>query len=316
MLGLSTALLLQVILPWSLIFWQWRLQPKRWVDWGLKTILIGNYLLALTFADLWLFLPWYVGYVYLGIFILITFNSLVKYRLFRRIWGEYWGQGRLGWLRKAIFMSIILFLSHILWQVMLAYSLPDTSPVSLSFPLKNGTYYIANGGNQTLLNSHLAFLKNPRYRGNSYAVDILKLNSFGLRASKVIPTRLGDYNIFGEPVYAPCSGRVLKVENTLPDLQPPQHDRKHLGGNYVLLDCQSSTVLLAHLQRGTVRVESGTQVTAGQLLGKVGNSGNTGEPHLHIHAQRSGAPPGNYNAEPLPMLLDGQFLVRNQRVKQ
>jgi len=44
-------------------------------------------------------------------------------------------------------------------------------------------------------------------------------------------------------------------------------------------------VVLAHLRRGSVRVHSGQRVRAGQLLGRVGNSGNSSEPHLHVHAQ-------------------------------
>jgi Peptidase family M23 len=313
MLGFSVSLLLQFVLPCSLLIWQ-RWQPKSWLLWGLKTILISHYLIVITFAPLWLWGPWYVGYIYLGLFTLITLHGLINYRIRRRIWGEYWEQGSIAWSRIALFLGIILALTIILWNILQAYSLPNVAPVTLSFPLKNGTYYIANGGNSVLLNAHRAFLTNRKYRGNSYAVDILKLNRWGLRATKAIPTRLSDYNIFGASVYSPCSGRVLNIENALPDLPPPQRDRQHLAGNYVLLACQSNHVLLAHLQQGTVRVTNGVNVTQGQLLAKVGNSGNTDEPHLHIHAQRPGSRPGSFDAEPLPMFIDDQFLVRNQRV--
>ncbi len=44
-------------------------------------------------------------------------------------------------------------------------------------------------------------------------------------------------------------------------------------------------VLLAHLARGTVAVRAGDRVRAGAVLGRVGNSGNSSEPHLHIHVQ-------------------------------
>src|SRR3546814_1333444 len=43
--------------------------------------------------------------------------------------------------------------------------------------------------------------------------------------------------------------------------------------------------MLAHLRRGSVAVEAGQQVAAGDELGRCGNSGNTSEPHLHLHLQ-------------------------------
>ena len=39
----------------------------------------------------------------------------------------------------------------------------------------------------------------------------------------------------------------------------------------------------AHMRPGSLRVKLGDQVTVGQLLGNVGNSGNSSEPHLHMH---------------------------------
>ena len=42
---------------------------------------------------------------------------------------------------------------------------------------------------------------------------------------------------------------------------------------------------LAHMQRNSVRVAVGDVVKPGDVLGLVGNSGNTSEPHLHIHVQ-------------------------------
>ncbi|MGY5069405.1 M23 family metallopeptidase [Streptomyces sp. st115] len=55
-------------------------------------------------------------------------------------------------------------------------------------------------------------------------------------------------------------------------------------GNHVILDLGDSTyAVYAHLQRGSLRVRPGDRVRAGQRLGRVGNSGNTTEPHLHFH---------------------------------
>jgi hypothetical protein len=46
----------------------------------------------------------------------------------------------------------------------------------------------------------------------------------------------------------------------------------------------------------------------------VGNSGNSDEPHLHIHAQRPGVLWDPFKGDPLPMRFEGRFLVRNDRI--
>jgi murein DD-endopeptidase MepM/ murein hydrolase activator NlpD len=41
--------------------------------------------------------------------------------------------------------------------------------------------------------------------------------------------------------------------------------------------------LYAHLQPGRVKVRVGQAVKAGDVLGQLGSSGNSTEPHLHFH---------------------------------
>jgi hypothetical protein len=200
------------------------------------------------------------------------------------------------------------------------YQPPAVNPVSLAFPLKNGTYYIANGGSVELLNSHLDLLRSKRLRelrGTSYAVDIVKLNASGVRATGLQPTDPTQYAIFGDPLYAPCDGEVLQSANTLPDMPPPQADSKNEKGNFVLLQCNSdqSVVFMAHLKKGSVKVTAGDRVTTGQQLGEVGNSGDSGEPHLHINAQRPDSSKTTLDGDPLPIRFEGRYLVRNVRVE-
>jgi murein DD-endopeptidase MepM/ murein hydrolase activator NlpD len=64
-----------------------------------------------------------------------------------------------------------------------------------------------------------------------------------------------------------------------------------------------------------VAVSPGDRLEAGAVVGRVGNSGNTNEPHLHIHAQRPAANDAFLSGDPLPLRLDGRFLVRNDRVR-
>ena len=76
-----------------------------------------------------------------------------------------------------------------------------------------------------------------------------------------------------------------------------------LGGNFVLLDIgQGAFAYYAHLQPGSLTVKKGDTVHRGQVLGLVGNTGNSTEPHLHFHlADRNAA----IDSEGLPYAFDG-----------
>ena len=55
-------------------------------------------------------------------------------------------------------------------------------------------------------------------------------------------------------------------------------------GNSVILDLGDGVyAVFAHMRRGSVRVRKGDRVRVGDVLGEVGNSGNSSEPHLHFH---------------------------------
>ena len=125
--------------------------------------------------------------------------------------------------------------------------------------------------------------------------------------------------IYGVRVLAPCAGQVVLVVDGLPDMQVPEVDRDHLAGNHVMLRCAdpntNADVLLGHLQPGSVQVRAGATVAVGDWLGSAGNSGNTGEPHLHVHAQRPGPAGAPLGGDPLPVLFGGRFPVRGDRIE-
>jgi peptidase M23-like protein len=62
----------------------------------------------------------------------------------------------------------------------------------------------------------------------------------------------------------------------------PFGDMASIAGNHVVVRFEAGDVLLAHLRRGSTRVRAGDPVTAGQVVGEVGNSGNSVAPHLHL----------------------------------
>ena len=177
---------------------------------------------------------------------------------------------------------------------------------------------MVNGGSNIKVNQHLMTLDTSisrfqAYRGQSYGVDLVKIGNWGFRANGLLLPDPGQYNIYGVAVFAPCTGQVITAQDGLPDMQVPQNDRQHMAGNHVLLRCNEADVLLGHFKPGSLKVSVGDAVAIGQAVGAVGNSGNTSEPHLHIHAQQRGSATEPLSGNPLPMRFDGRYLVRNDR---
>jgi len=114
---------------------------------------------------------------------------------------------------------------------------------------------------------------------------------------------------------SPCDGVVVAARDDLPDLFPSEVDPENPFGNHVAIQCEDATVYLAHLLKGSVTVETGQKVRAGKILGRVGNSGNTTEPHLHVHAE-TGTYTGELSGQPAMRIRFGKrFLVRNDVVE-
>ena len=308
--------LLQLVLPLSFIGWIGFAPPKSTLGFCTQALGTSAALLALALTGLWLFPPWWTPYVFAAFWLAAVFVGWRRCSPFATLWPS-------GWMPWIFWVTFIAIGSWGVYQSVNA--LVGRAPqagvvVDLAFPLKGGTYLVVSGGSNNVINAHLMTLdaSTPRfhaYRGQSYGVDVVKLDEWGFRANRLQPSEPNAYNIYGVPVYAPCGGIVLVALDGLPDMQVPLMDREHMAGNHVLLRCKNADVLLGHLKPGSVRVALGNQVAVGDHIGNVGNSGNTGEPHLHIHAHARGTASEPLSGDPLPMRFDGRFLVRNDRVQ-
>jgi hypothetical protein len=305
-------LVIQVLVPGALLLW---LVVGRTADGAtavVRVLAVAAYLVLITLAGLWLAVPWSASLVYM-LLLVLNARSLPE-----RIRSLPWSpRGYRQWTGFTVSVALAVGSLVLSVDTIRGWRPAEQRTVELAFPLRSGTYYVVNGGTSDLINAHLRTLTGDRfrdYRGQSYGVDIVALNRLGLRASGIAPHDPQRYVIFGEPIHAPCSGSVRRTQDGLPDMSPPQIDREHLAGNFVMLECAGAHVLLGHMRQGTVRVRPGDDVSTGDVVGNVGNSGNTGEPHLHIHAQRPATGDALLSGSPLPLRLDGRFLVRNDRV--
>jgi len=194
---------------------------------------------------------------------------------------------------------------------------PEVETVDLTFPLVDGDYYVFWGGSSPATNRHMKVLDGKdHYRGQAYAHDIVELNRLGTRAAGLLPSKPSAYEIFGAKVAAPCKGRVVRAVGDRPDLNPPNRSDGPPAGNHVLLRCDGYEVLLAHLEQGSLEVAEGETVEIGHPLGLVGNSGNTTEPHLHVHAQRPADDGPWMSGDPIAVTFDGEFTPKGTTISR
>jgi hypothetical protein len=302
----------QILLPLALVIRLWRVACRSRVEWFLNAVSVAAYLALIAVVGIWLLVPWYLPY---GLALLALAATAASWRRSGRSSPPCAARTRAGFRASCNLAAAVFSFAALAWALS-GYLPPGGPAVRLAPPLKNGEFYVVNGGYSILINPHLKTLKREplrSYRGQSYALDIVKLNRYGFRAQGAWPRELAGYEIFGEPLYAPCDGEVLFTENRLPDQIPPEHDRDNPAGNFVYLKCGASGVLLAHLMQSSVVVAPMDRVLMGQQIGRVGNSGYSMEPHLHIHAQRGGGA-DFLAADPLPLQVAGRTLVRNSRI--
>jgi hypothetical protein len=184
------------------------------------------------------------------------------------------------WFRQLAFWAAVLLClpiaASLSWLIAKTLPYPPTEEcVVLDLPVR-GTWLAGHAGASEVTNFHTT---------HRYAIDVLKLGPDGrlVDGSDLVVTNWYGYD---EPVYAPADGHVVKVVDGFPCGPIGNGDRVHPAGNHVVIDIGNDRqVLLAHLVAGSVAVEEGECVTSGALIGRVGNSGNSEAPHLHLHVQ-------------------------------
>ena len=313
---LFQVLVLQIIFPAALLMWLVKTQQQSRLIWLLKLIIVVSYLISIAVAGLWIIAPWYIPYIYLTVATILAIRSGLHMK------SKPWFDSSYPRAQMAIFGLVIVSLATvgIAAYLISGRMIQAGEQINLRFPLQQGTYYVAHAGSNTVLNPHIKTLAPiPRFkpwRGQSFGIDIIKINNWGLRTNGIQPADPQRYKIFGDKVVAPCAGIITHTENDRPEMPVPirDPDRTKLAGNHVLLECDGIEILLAHLQRGSVSKKAGDVAAIGDFLGLVGNSGNTTEPHLHISAQRRTPDKPLIGGEPVVILFNGDYLVRNQRV--
>jgi murein DD-endopeptidase MepM/ murein hydrolase activator NlpD len=98
------------------------------------------------------------------------------------------------------------------------------------------------------------------------------------------------YFCYDQPILSVADGKVVDASDGMAEnvphsgtyAEPITFD--NAGGNHVVVEIAPRRyAFYAHMRPGTVAVKVGSQVHAGDLIGHVGNTGSSTEPHLHFH---------------------------------
>jgi len=115
----------------------------------------------------------------------------------------------------------------------------------------------------------------------AYALDFVPAER--LEGAKPVALRhLEDFPCFGRDVLAAAEGVVVWSHDGAPDRPPRAHAKREPGNFIIIRHAPSEFTEYRHLQRRSVQVAVGASVKRGQVIGRCGNSGNAGTPHLHI----------------------------------
>ena len=168
-------------------------------------------------------------------------------------------------------------------------------------------WFVFWGGTNKLVNYHYEF-ENQRY---AYDFVIMKEN----RSYESDPTLNESYFAFGKEYLAPADGVVVSMENNVEDNEPVGiFNEEQPLGNYVILDHGNEEFsYLVHFKHQSIVVKQGDKVKQGDLLGLVGNSGNSSEPHIHFHVANS---PDPMNSKSIRINFNGKRdLIQGNFVK-
>lgn len=191
----------------------------------------------------------------------------------------------------------------------------ESELIEIGFPLNNGRYLVTDGGNSKisrLMNYHYYSKIHMRNRTNNsmkFATDIVRIGS----SKRFLPAGNNDYSIFGDKVYSPIEGIVIKVVNDIDDNLPFSGNYPYNTGNTVVIRQNDLYFLIGHLKKGSIVVSTGDNVKENDLLAECGNSGYSERPHVHMQLIKS--PTDDYwRGEGMGITFKNKPLYKNRMV--
>ncbi len=146
------------------------------------------------------------------------------------------------------------------------------------------------GAHRSALNA----ISGGLWAAERFAIDYVQLSPNGtiLTDDKSKPE---SYPYFGADIYAVADGPVVGMMEGLPEQvagqSPTGLPLEQYGGNHIVQDIgDGNYAFYAHLKTGSVKVKVGDQLTTGQVIASLGNTGNSDAPHLHFQVMSTPDP--------------------------
>lgn len=189
--------------------------------------------------------------------------------------------------------------------------LSQQSAIVLAPPFKGDGWVNANGcclevGPHRFVTNPLNGTLDP---SEQFAIDWIKIDAQG-KAFRTDGKKSEDWLCYGVAILAVAPGTVVEVMRDLPNeppgVAPADLNLAHIAGNHVTLDLGGGRfAMYAHLAPQSVTVHVGDHVKAGDMLGLLGNSGNTTGPHLHFQISDR---PSTIDTTSLPFVFQNMLL--------
>ena len=180
----------------------------------------------------------------------------------------------------------------------------DTSEAILVGAPLRGAKWVVSGGCCFPADYHRTAtlpVNGQFYAPERYAIDFVQLNDQDTLFDGPVDA-LESFGYYGADILSVADGTVVRIQDDLEEQIPgsfsPGATAASAGGNFVVVDIgDGNFAFYAHMQPGSLTVEEGDEVTKGQVLGLLGNTGNSDGPHLHFHVMDG---PGPLSSNGLP----------------
>lgn len=187
-------------------------------------------------------------------------------------------------------------------------------PIVISAPLEGEKWIAGNGPSNFNAHRRAVFVINGNLKlPERFAIDFVNFGPQGIFMNN--PNMNQNFYAYGQKILAVANGIVIRAVDQFPDNTPPSVPPiitlENGGGNYIIQKIDADHyVTYAHFIPGSLKVKEGDRVCAGQILGLLGNSGNSNGPHLHFQVTDQPLPldhssqPSLFNCQGIPWVLD------------
>ena len=172
----------------------------------------------------------------------------------------------------------------------------NAKAVVLEPPLRGSGWVVGNGCCQPI-NAHRGAtlsVNGTAHAAERFAIDFVQLGP-NRSLAQGDPSNNENFGYYGDEIHAAAAGKVVATQDDQPTETPGQlpsgQTVQTAGGNYVVVDIgHGRYTFYAHMQPGSLKVKVGDAVKTGQVLGLLGNTGNTDSAHLHFHVMDGPSP--------------------------